>query len=399
MSKGEAFEPSWERDREDFFAGLDYANIQTPAYVIHLRTLEENLKILANVKDATRCRILLALKGYATWKTFPLVKEYLDGVCASSVNEAHLGREEFGKEVHSYAPVFSDRDIEEQVLYADHIVFNSPTQWEKYREVVKNKNPTIECGVRINPESAGAGNDLYNPCAKGSRMGSTLAEYEKHPGILEAADGLHFHALCEQSADDLEEALKQVQQKFGKYITGKKWVNFGGGHHITRKGYDTEKLISLVKAFKEKYGVQVILEPGEAIGLNAGVLVSSVLDILDNDGKIAMLDTSAEAHMPDVLGMPYRPSVIGAGKPGEKKYSYRLGGITCLSGDFIGEHSFDHELKPGDKVVFQNMAIYTTVKNTTFNGVRLPDIVIMDENDKIVHTKTFGYEDFKNRLS
>ncbi len=399
MTKGDIFEPTWERDRESFFSGLDYTNIQTPAYVIHQGALEENLKILARVKKEADCRILLALKGYATWKTFPLIKKYLDGVCASSVNEARLGREEFGKEVHSYAPVFSDRDINEQILYADHIVFNSPTQWEKYRDVVKKKNPNIECGIRINPESAGASNDLYNPCAKGSRMGSTLEECEKHSGILESVDGLHFHALCEQNADDLEEALRNVERKFGKYLKGKKWINFGGGHHITRQDYDVEKLIQLIKNFTKKYEVQVIVEPGEAIGLNTGVLVSSVLDIIENNGSIAMLDTTAEAHMPDVLGMPYRPSVIGAGKPGEKKFTYRLGGITCLSGDFIGEHSFDAELRPGDKVVFQNMAIYTTVKNTTFNGVRLPDIVIMNEENEITHKKTFGYEDFKNRLS
>ncbi len=399
MSTEETFEPSWERDREGFFAQLDYSKVTTPAYIFHEGALEENLKILAHVKKEASCTILLALKGYGTWKTFPLVKKYLDGVCASSVNEAKLGREEFGKQVHSYAPVFSDRDIDEQVLYADHIVFNSPTQWIKYRDYVKKKNPKIHCGIRINPESAGAGNDLYNPCAKGSRMGSTLKECEKHPGILEAADGLHFHALCEQSADDLEEALKQVEKKFGKYLKGKKWINFGGGHHITRKGYDTKKLIALVRDFQKKYETNVILEPGEAVGLNAGVLVASVLDIIENNGKIAMLDTTAEAHMPDVLGMPYRPSIIGTGKPEEKKYDYMMGGITCLSGDFIGKHSFDHELKPGDKVVFQNMAIYTTVKNTTFNGVRLPDIIIMDQNNKIVHTKKFGYEDFKNRLS
>ncbi|MBP9850667.1 MAG: carboxynorspermidine decarboxylase [Candidatus Peribacteraceae bacterium] len=399
MSTNDVFEPSWERDREGFFASLDYSKVTTPAYVIHEGALEENLKILARVKEEAGCTVLLALKGYATWKTFPLVKKYLDGVCASSVNEARLGREEFGKQVHSYAPVFSDRDIEEQLLYADHIVFNSPAQWIKYRDYVKKKNSGIHCGIRINPESAGAGNDLYNPCAKGSRMGSTLAECEKHPGVLEDSDGLHFHALCEQSADDLEEALQQVEKKFGKYLQGKKWINFGGGHHITRKDYDVEKLIRLVTEFKKKHGVQVILEPGEAIGLNAGVLVSSVLDLLENDGKIAMLDTTAEAHMPDVLGMPYRPSVIGAGKPREKKHSYRFGGITCLSGDFIGEHSFDHELKAGDKVVFQNMAIYTTVKNTTFNGVRLPDIIVMDKENNIVHTKKFAYEDFKNRLS
>lgn len=395
----EVFEPFWERDREEFFANVDYTNVTTPAYVIHEGALEENLKILSGVKDRTRCSILLALKGYATWKTFPLIRKYLDGVCASSVNEARLGREEFGTQVHSYAPVFSDRDIAEQVLYADHIVFNSPTQWQKHRETVRKANPNIECGLRINPESAGAENDLYNPCAKGSRMGSTLAECEKHPGLLEACDGLHFHALCEQSAEELAEALKNVEQKFGKYLKGKKWVNFGGGHHITRKGYNIDLLVKLVSDFQKKYDTKVILEPGEAVGLNAGVLVGSVLDIIENDGKIAMLDTTAEAHMPDVLGMPYRPSVVGAGKKGEKKHDYRLGGITCLSGDFIGEYSFDQPLKPGDRIVFLNMAIYTMVKNTTFNGVRLPDIVIMDTDGKIVHQKEFGYEDFKRRLS
>lgn len=399
MSKGEIFEPSWERDRESFFAVVDYSALETPAYVIHEGALQENLEILARVKKATGCRILLALKGYAAWKTFPMIAKALDGVCASSVNEARLGREAFGKEVHSYAPAFSDRDIEEHLIYSDHLAFNSPTQWKKYRELVKAKNPRIECGIRINPESAGAGNDLYNPCARGSRMGSTLKECEKHPGLLEAADGLHFHALCEQGADDLEEALANVEKKFGKYLKGKKWINFGGGHHITRKDYDTDKLIRLVSAFQKKYETKVILEPGEAVGLNTGVLVSTVLDVIENDGKIAMLDTTAEAHMPDVLGMPYRPSVIGAGKPGEKKHDYRLGGITCLSGDFIGAYSFEKELNVGDTLVFQNMAIYTMVKNTTFNGVRLPDIVIMDKNNKVVHKKSFGYEDFKERLS
>ena len=393
------FEPSWERDREEFFATLDYSHVTTPSYVIHERALEENLHILHDVKKKAGCTILLALKGFAAWKTFPLVKKYLDGVCASSVNEARLGREEFGTQVHSYAPVFSERDIDEQVLYADHIIFNSPTQWQKHRETVRKKNPKIECGLRINPESAGADNDLYNPCAKGSRMGSTLSEYEKHPGLLESCDGLHFHALCEQSAEDLQEALVQVEKKFGKYLKGKKWINFGGGHHITRQGYNIDLLVQLVTNFQKKYETKVILEPGEAVGLNAGVLVGSVLDIIENDGSIAMLDTTAEAHMPDVLGMPYRPSVIGAGKKGEKKHNYRLGGITCLSGDFIGEYSFDASLSVGDKIVFQNMAIYTMVKNTTFNGVRLPDIVIMDRNSNIVHQKKFGYEDFKGRLS
>ncbi len=399
MKETDVFVPFWERDHEKFFSKVDFSKIKTPAYVVHLGALEENLKILKSVKDATGCKILLALKAFSCWKTAPLVMQYLDGVCASSVHEARLGREEYGKEVHTYAPVYSDSDIEGQLKYADHIIFNSFAQWKKYKKQIEKSERTIECGIRINPEAVGADNDLYNPCAKGSRMGVTLKEFEKNAGDLKGITGLHFHALCEQGASDLEDVLKHVQKKFGKYLPKMKWVNFGGGHHITRKGYDLKKLCSLVSRFQKKYGVPVILEPGEAVGLNAGVLVGSVLDIIENDGKIAMTDTTAEAHMPDVLGMPYWPSIVGAGKYGKKKHSYRLGGITCLSGDFIGGYSFDNPLKAGDKVVFQNMAIYTMVKNTTFNGVKLPDILIMDACNKIVHKKEFGYEDFKNRLS
>ena|SRR3989338_4598941 len=399
----EIFEPYWERDKEALFSRLDYSKIQTPAYVIHEGVLEENLKILKNVKDKSGCTVLLALKGYAVWKTFPLIKKYLDGVCASSVNEARLGREKFGKEVHTFAPAYTSQDIKEHLQYSDHIIFNSFNLWKKYRGTIlkhnKKNNKRIECGIRINPESSGADNDLYNPCAKGSRMGVTISEFRKNEKELAGISGLHFHALCEQNSDVLEDALANVEKKFGKYLSRMKWVNFGGGHHITRKDYDVGKLIRLINSFKEKYNVEVILEPGEAVALNAGVLVSSVLDIIENDGKIAIMDTTAEDHMPDVLAMPYRPSIIGAEKPGKKKYTYNLGGLTCLSGDFIGKYSFDKELKPGDKFVFQNMAIYTMVKNTLFNGVRLPSIVIMDKNNKIVHVKKFGYGGYKERLS
>lgn len=397
------FLPPWERDRESFFSRLDYSKIDTPAYVIHEGTLFENLKILKKVKDKSGAKILLALKGYAAWKTFPLIKKYLDGVCASSVHEARLGKEFFGKEVHTFAPAYTEQDVKGHLKYSDHIIFNSFNLWKQYRETIlkhnqKNKKK-IECGIRINPESGGAENELYNPCAKGSRMGVTISEFKKNEGELEGISGLHFHALCEQGADTLEDALKNVEAKFGKYLARMKWVNFGGGHHITRKDYDVERLIKLIVAFRKKWNVGVILEPGEAVALNAGVLVSSVLDIIENDGKITIMDTTAENHMPDVLGMPYRPSIIGAEKPGKKKYTYNLGGLTCLSGDFIGKYSFDKELKVGDKLVFQNMAIYTMVKNTVFNGVRLPSIIIMNKNNKIVHVKKFGYGEYNGKLS
>ncbi len=401
--QGKPFEPFWETEREDFFAKLDFSKIKTPAYVIHLGVLEDNAKILKNVKDKTGCKVLLALKGYAAWKTFPLIKKYFDGVCASSVNEARLGKEEFGKEVHSFAPAYTDEDIKEHLAYSNHIIFNSFSQWEKYKQVIakhnKKSKKKIECGIRINPECAGAETDLYNPCAKGSRMGVTISEFVKHEDELDGISILHFHALCEQDVTALENVVANVEKKFGKYLQKMKTINFGSGHHITRKGYDIERLCKIISTFKKKYDVQVILEPGEAAALNAGILVSSILDIIENDGKIAILDTSAETHMPDVLSMPYRPSIIGAQKPGKKKYTYRLGGLTCLSGDFIGDYSFDKELKPQDHIILQNMAIYSMVKNTTFNGVRLPDILIMDTKGKVLYKKSFGYKDYKERLS
>ncbi|MBI3413183.1 MAG: carboxynorspermidine decarboxylase [Candidatus Aenigmarchaeota archaeon] len=391
------FEPYWEKDGAKLFSDFDPSYVKTPAYVVDLGILENNLRILADVKKRTGAKILLALKSFAMFSAFPLIRKYLDGVCASSVNEARLGREKFGKEVHTFAPAYSDKDIEEHLKYSDHVIFNSFQLWERYKGVIKKSKRKIEVGIRINPESAGAENDLYNPCAPCSRMGVTLREFRQDK--LDGVDGLHFHALCEQGAEDLANVLEHVEKKFGPYLSKMRWINFGGGHHITRSDYDTGLLCKLVSDFKKKYGVDVILEPGEAVALNAGVLVASVLDIVKNDMEIAILDSTAEAHMPDVLAMPYRPTIVGAAKPGVKKYTYRIGGITCLSGDVIGDYSFDKPLRIGNKLVFANQAIYTMVKNTTFNGVRLPNIVIREKDGKLRIVRQFGCEDFERRLS
>ncbi len=393
----DVFEPYWEKDGAKLFSSFDPSTIKTPAYVIDLKILENNLKILSEIKKRTGAKILLALKSFSMFSTFPLIRKYLDGVCASSVNEARLGKEKFGKQVHTFAPAYSDEDIQGHLKYSDHMIFNSFNMLDRYKKTIQNKNRNIEIGIRINPESRGAETDLYNPCAPCSRMGVTIGEFE--PDKLDEIDGLHFHALCEQGAEDLANVLDNVEKKFGPYISKMKWVNFGGGHHITRSGYDVDLLCKLIIDFKKKYGVDVILEPGEAVALNAGVLVASVLDVIKNDMDIAILDSSAEAHMPDVLAMPYRPTIIGTAKPNEKKYTYRIGGVTCLSGDIIGDYSFDNPLHVGSKLVFANQAIYTMVKNTTFNGIRLPDIVTRDKDGKLKLVKQFGYEDFERRLS
>ncbi len=395
MAADEIFEPYWEKDGAKIFATFDPSTVTTPAYVVDMDALENNLKILASVKKRTGAKVLLALKGFAMPSAFPLIRKYLDGVCASSVNEARLGKEKFGKEVHTFAPAYSEQDIKDHLKYSDHIVFNSFGMWERYKNTIRKSKRKIEAGIRVNPESAGAGTDLYNPCAQFSRMGVTLKEFK--PEKLDGIDGLHFHALCEQGAEDLADMLEQVEKKFGPHLSKMKWINFGGGHHITRNDYNIDLLCKLITDFKEKYNVDVILEPGEAVALNAGVFVTSVLDIIKNKMDIAILDSSAEAHMPDVLAMPYRPTVIGSAKPGVKKYTYRLGGITCLSGDIIGDYSFDKPLHIGSKLVFANQAIYSMVKNTTFNGVRLPSI-IMRTDGKLKVVRKFGYEEYERRL-
>jgi carboxynorspermidine decarboxylase len=376
------------------FYGLNLGEVKTPSYIVDEKLLEDNLKVLDSIQKETGCRILLALKGFAMWSMFPVVKRYLQGVCASGLNEARLGYEKFGKEIHVFSSAYSDKDMNEIVKYADYIIFNSFSQWEKFRGKIPSR---IKCGLRVNPEYSEIKVNLYNPCAENSRLGITLRELEGKN--LEGITGLHFHAMCEQNSDTLKRILEVYEKKFSKFLKGMKWVNFGGGHHITRKDYERKLLCDLINNFKKKYNVEVYLEPGEAVALNTGILVASVLDIVDNGMKIAILDTSAEAHMPDVLAMPYRPEVIDAGKPGEKKCTYRLAGSTCLAGDVIGDYSFDKELKAGDKLIFLDMAHYSMVKNTTFNGINLPSIAIFTKEKKLNVVKEFGYEDYKNRLS
>lgn len=376
---------------------LDFNALPSPCYVVDERLLTKNLKILGGVQQRTGCSILLALKGFSMFSTFPLVKKYLKGITASSLFEARLGYEEMGSEVHIYSPAYIDEDFDEIINICDHIVFNSFEQWDKYKEKVKNSGKKIECGLRVNPEYSEIATPLYDPCYRNSRLGITPENFRADK--LEGIDGLHFHTMCEQNSDTLERTVKVVDEKFGSIIRNMKWLNMGGGHHITRDDYDIETLERSIRFWTDKYGVKVYLEPGEAIALNTGYLVATVLDIVHNGMDIALLDASAACHMPDVLEMPYRPNIIGAGMPGEKKYTYRLGGNTCLAGDIIGDYSFDRRLQPGDRLVFCDMAHYTMVKNNTFNGVNLPSIALFNERDGIRVVRRFGYEDYKTRLS
>lgn len=387
---------------EKYLAALDPASFPSPCFVIDEDRLVANAAILDEVQRRTGAKVLLALKGYAAWSTFPLLSRahagVLHGTCASSPHEARLGREEFGGEVHSFAAGYSDADMAELVMLADHIVFNSFAQWQHHRAAIANSGRHIECGIRVNPEHSEGAVAIYNPCSPGSRLGVRPRHFEAD--ALEGISGLHFHTLCEQDATALARTLDAFEKHFGHYLEGMSWVNFGGGHHITRAGYDLDLLCRCVERMRDRYGVQVYLEPGEAVALDAGVLVCTVLDVVQADMPVVILDTSAAAHMPDVLEMPYRPGCIGSGEAGEKAWTCRLAGKSCLAGDVIGEYSFDAPLVPGQRLAFLDMAIYSMVKTTTFNGLQLPAIATYrPSTGKRVVQRTFGYEDFRNRLS
>ena len=375
---------------------MNFSELPTPCYVIDETRLEQNLKILKGVIDRTGCKILLAQKAFSCYVLYPLCRQYLSGTSSSGLYEARLAKEEFGKENHVFSPAYREDEFAELLNDCDHIIFNSFSQLERFggRAFSAGK----EIGLRLNPQySTQKGHEIYDPCAKNSRLGITLQNFRGD--LLEHVSGFHFHTLCEQNSDALEATVSAVEQQFSPWFSQIKWLNLGGGHHITRPGYDIPRLERCIHRLKDTYHLQIYLEPGEAVALNAGFLVTSVLDTLQNGMPIAILDTSAACHMPDVLEMPYRPPLMDSGLPGEKAITYRLGGPTCLSGDIIGDYSFSAPLKPGDRLIFEDMAIYSMVKNNTFNGMPLPTIVVKEKNGNYRILHKFGYEDFKMRLS
>lgn len=377
---------------------IPFDQIPSPCFLLEERLLRNNLEILKTVQARSGARIILALKGFAMYSAFGLVRQYLPGTTASSLHEAMLGHFEFGGEVHAYSPVYPEGEFKELVQYCGHITFNSLGQWERWKTFVQAQPKRVSCGLRINPEYSEVATDLYNPALPGSRLG--IMSYQLGETLPEGIEGLHFHTLCESSAEALEKTLEAVEQKFGHLLHQAKWLNMGGGHAITRKGYNHELLISLIRRIREKYQVEVVLEPGSAVGWETGYLVSTVLDVVENYGiQIAMLDTSFTAHMPDCLEMPYQPVILGAEKGSNGPHVYRMGGLTCLAGDVMGDWSFEQPLKIGDKIVFNDMIHYTMVKTTTFNGVNLPNIGIWKENGSFELVKKFGYEEYKSRLS
>lgn len=385
-----------------FTCRFDPERVATPAFVVDEGLLGDNLAILGRVKARTDCRILLALKCFALFRVFPLLRQTLDGVCASSPHEARLGREEFGREVHSFAAAYSAADIEQLAITSDHLVFNSFGQLERFRALAEQTATAagrkLEFGLRINPEHSEGATPIYDPCAPGSRLGIRRQDFQTDK--LAGITGLHWHNLCEQDADCLERTVAAVEQSFADILPQMAYVNFGGGHHITREGYDLDLLVAIVNRFQARWGTQVYLEPGEAVALNCGYLVTTVLDVVQADMPVAIIDGSVPAHMPDVLEMPYRPHIIGSGLPGEKAFTCRIGGLSCLAGDVAGEYSFDTPLVAGDRLVFTDMAIYTMVKTNTFNGVQLPAIVLYrPDTDDLILVRQFGYADFKSRLS
>ncbi len=376
---------------------VDFSQVPSPSFVLDEARLLANLQILAHVQEASGAAIILALKAFSTWSAFPLVAQHLRGATASSLNEALLVHHELpGAQLHVYAPAYAPEEFAAILPLASHITFNSFSQWRQYRAQVQASPRRVSCGIRVNPEHAEVEVGVYNPCAPGSRLGVTREQFR--PELLEGIEGLHFHALCESGVDQLERTLAAFEARFGDYIAQMKWVNFGGGHLITRADYDWQKLVALIRQFRARWGVDVILEPGEAIGWRTGWLVATVLDVGDNQMAFALLDVSVSAHMPDCLEMPYRPMILGSGLPGEKPYTYRLGGNTCLAGDVAGDYSFDQPLQVGDRIVFDDMIHYTMVKTTFFNGVKHPSIAHRAPDGAVRVVRSFGYADFKGRL-
>ena len=374
---------------------FDVNKVPTPCYIVDESALIRNLEILRGVSQRTGAKILLAQKAFSCYHLYPLIGEYLSGTACSGLYEARLGFEEMGKENHVFSAAYRESEMDEIISYCGHIIFNSFTQLDRYRDRVLAAGKKI--GLRINPQcSTQEGHEIYDPCSPKSRLGITRENFREDD--LEGVTGLHFHTLCEQNSDDLETTLDAIEERFGDILPKMEWINFGGGHHITRADYDIPRLEKCIRRMQEKYGLEVFLEPGEAIALNAGWLVTEVLDITKNDMPIAILDTSAACHMPDVLEMPYRPPLVGSGDSGEKQFSYRLGSQTCLAGDVIGEYSFDEELHIGDRLVFGDMAIYSMVKNNTFNGMPLPHILLLKNDGSFEELRSFGYSDFRERL-
>lgn len=381
-----------------------WKDLPTPCYVVDEGKIRKNLEILADLEQECGCHILLAQKAFSMYSLYPMIGQYISGTTASGLYEARLGYEEMGKENHVFAPAYKEKDMKELVQICDHIIFNSFAQYEKYKEMcresakVRKDKKAVSVGIRINPQcSTQEGHEIYDPCGYASRLGVTEEQFRED--LLEGVEGLHFHTLCEQNADDLVTTFQAFEKKFGKYLYRMKWLNMGGGHHITRDDYDRELLIKCIRHIRDTYGVEVYLEPGEAIALNAGYLVTEVMDIVENGLSVLILDASAACHMPDVLEMPYRPPLKDSGVSGEKEFTYRLSSCTCLAGDVIGDYSFDKQIQVGDKLYFQDMAIYSMVKNNTFNGIPLPGIAVMKEDGDCEMIRTFGYEDFKGRLA
>lgn len=377
---------------------LDISLVPTPAYVLEEAALKRNLALLDRVQKESGGKIILALKGFAFWSAFPWVREVLHGATASSLHEARLAKEEMRKEVHVYSVAFTDREFPAVLGLADHIVFNSFGQWRRFKPQVlaaRAEGRAVSCGIRVNPGHSEVKTPLYDPCYTNSRLGVVREEFR--PDELDGIDGLHFHAHCGNNSDTLERVVASFEKLYGEFLPRMKWVNFGGGHHITKEGYDVERLIRVIKGVRERHGIEVYVEPGEAVGWRTGPLVSSVVDIVRNGMDIAILDTSATAHMPDTLEMPYRPEIRGADEPGKLAHTYRLGGLTCLAGDVIGDYSFAKPLAIGDKLVFEDMIHYTIVKNTTFNGIPLPSLCIWTESGRLRIVREFGYDSYKLR--